>query len=143
MLSETYTKYDSICPSFGWPPGVICISAKSCPAKTRTDAVRKVKNASQKRYMASLMAKCAGLVGPKSENVEISSALVRPKWAYKQQTHISAVNFACPTKAPVRREREPKRQRSDRSEKRSSNEGLSDPFPVSYTHLTLPTICSV
>ena len=38
--------------------------------------------------MASLMPICAGFVGPKSENVKISSALIRPKWAYKQQTHI-------------------------------------------------------
>ena len=71
---------------------------------------------------------CAGLVGPRSENVKISSVLVRPKWAYKQQTHISAAYLACPKKAPVRREREPKRQRSDRSEKTSSKEALSDPF---------------
>ena len=78
--------------------------------------------------MASLMPMCAGLVGPRSENVKISSASVRPKWAYKQQTHISAAYFACPKKALVRREREPKRQRSDRSEKGSSKEGLSDPF---------------
>ena len=128
MPSETYTKYTSICPSFGWPPGVICISAKSCPAKTRTDAVRKVKNAPQKRYMATLMPTCTGWVGLKSENVKVSLALVRPKWACKQQTHVSAAYFACPKKALVRREREPKRQRSDRSEKRSSKEGLSDPF---------------
>ena len=78
--------------------------------------------------MASLMPICTGLVGPRSENVKISSASVRPKWAYKQQTHISAAYFACPKKAPVRREREAKRQRSDRSEKRSSKEALSDPF---------------
>ena len=78
--------------------------------------------------MATFMHICTGLVGPKSKNVKISSASVRPKWAYKQQTHISAAYFACPKKAPVRREREPKRQRSDRSEKRSSKEGLSDPF---------------
>ena len=128
MPSETYTKYTSICPSFGWPPGVICISAKSCPAKTRTDAVRKMKNAPQKRYMATLMPTCTGWVGLKSENVKVSLALVRPKWACKQQTHVSAAYFACPKKALVRREREPKRQRSDRSEKRSSKEGLSDPF---------------
>ena len=78
--------------------------------------------------MVSLMAMCAGLVGPRSENVKVSLALVRPKWACKQQTHVSAAYFACPKKALVRREREPKRQRSDRSEKRSSKEGLSDPF---------------
>ena len=78
--------------------------------------------------MASLMLICADLVGLKSENVKISSALIRPKWAYKQQTHIFPTYFACPKKAPVRREREAKRQRSDRSEKRSSKEGLSDPF---------------
>ena len=36
--------------------------------------------------MASLMAMCAGLVGPRSENVKASLALVRPKWACKQQT---------------------------------------------------------
>ena len=71
---------------------------------------------------------CAGLVGPRSENAEISSASVRPKWAYKQQTHISAAYFACPKKALVRQERAPKRQMSDRSEKRISKEGLSDPF---------------
>ena len=66
-----------------------------------------------------------GLLGLKSENVTISSASVRPKWAYKQQTHISAAYFACPKKAPVRREREPKRQRSDRSEKGYAKEALS------------------
>ena len=38
--------------------------------------------------MASLMPICGGLVGLKNENVKISSALIRPKWAYKQQTHI-------------------------------------------------------
>ena len=78
--------------------------------------------------MATLMPRCAGLVGLKSENVKISLASARPKWAYKQQTHISAAYFACPKKAPVRREREPKRQRSDRSEKRCLKEAPSDPF---------------
>ena len=78
--------------------------------------------------MASLMPMCAGLVGPKSENIKISSASFRPKWACKQQTHISATNFASPKRAPVRREREPKRQRSDRSEKGTSKEGISEPF---------------
>ena len=38
--------------------------------------------------MASSMPLCAGLVGLKSENDKISSALVRPKWACKQQAHI-------------------------------------------------------
>ena len=71
---------------------------------------------------------CAGLVGQKSEHIKNSLASVRPKWACKQQTHISATNFASPKRAPVRREREPKRQRSDRSEKGTSKEGLSDPF---------------
>ena len=70
----------------------------------------------------------AGLVGPRSENVKVSSASVRPKWTYEQQTHIFATYFVCPKKALVRREREPKRQSSDRSEKRCSKEGLSDPF---------------
>ena len=51
---------------------------------------------------------CAGLVGLKSESVKISLALVRPWWVYKQQTHSFATIFACPKKAPVRREREPK-----------------------------------
>ena len=78
--------------------------------------------------MASLMPMCAGLVGPRSENVKVSLALVRLQWACKQQTHIFPTYFACPKKALVRREREPKRQRSDRSEKRSSKEALSDPF---------------
>ena len=35
-------------------------------------------------------------MGPKSENVKISSAWIRPKWAYKQQTHIFPTCFACP-----------------------------------------------
>ena len=74
------------------------------------------------------MPMCAGLVGPESENVKNSSASVRPRWACKQQTHISATKYACPKRALVRREREPKRQKSDRSEKRSSKEALSDPF---------------
>ena len=78
--------------------------------------------------MASLMPMCAGLVGPKSEHVKMSSASVRPKWAYKQQTNISAAYFARPKKALLRREREPKRQRSDRSEKGSSKEALADPL---------------
>ena len=78
--------------------------------------------------MASLMLICADLVGLKSENVKISSALIRPKWAYKQQTHIFPTYFACPKEALARQESELKRQRSDRSEKRSSKEGLSDPF---------------
>ena len=78
--------------------------------------------------MATLMPTCTGWVGLKSENAKVSLALVRPKWACKQQTHVSAAYFACPKKALVRREREPKRQRSDRSEKMSSKEGLSDPF---------------
>ena len=78
--------------------------------------------------MASLMTMCAGLVGPKSENIKISSASVRPKWACKQQTHTFATNFASPKRAPVRREREPKRQRSDRSETGTSKYGLSDFF---------------
>ena len=69
-----------------------------------------------------------GLGRAENENVKVSLALVRPKWACKQQTHISATKFASPKRAPVRREREPKRQRSDRSEKGTSKEGLSDPF---------------
>ena len=56
--------------------------------------------------MASFMPICAGLVGLKSDNIKISSALIRPKWAYKQQTHIFPTYFACPKKAPVRRESE-------------------------------------
>ena len=67
-------------------------------------------------------------MGPKSENVKISSAWIRPKWAYKQQTHIFPTYFACPKEALARQESEPKRQRNDRSEKRSSKEALSDPF---------------
>ena len=74
--------------------------------------------------MASLMPICADLVGLKSENIKISSALIRPKWAYKQQTHIFPTYFACPKEAAVRREREPKEQRSDRSKKRSPKEVL-------------------
>ena len=67
-------------------------------------------------------------MGPKSENVKISSAWIRPKWAYKQQTHIFPTYFACPKEALARQESEPKRQRNDRSEKMSSKEVLSDPF---------------
>ena len=78
--------------------------------------------------MAILMPTCTGLVGLKSENVKISSASVRPKWAYKQQTHIFTIHFAFPKKALARQEREPKQQRGDRTEKRSSKEALSDPF---------------
>ena len=78
--------------------------------------------------MASLMPMCAGLVGPKSEDVKNLLAPVRPKWSCKQQTHISATNSACPKRAPVRRDRGPERQRSDRSEKGYSKEALSDPF---------------
>ena len=78
--------------------------------------------------MASSMPMCAGLVGPTSENVKNLSASVRPKWACKQQTHISAKRSASPKRAPVRREREPERQRSNKSEKLSSKEALSDPF---------------
>ena len=66
-------------------------------------------------------------MGPKSENVKISSAWIRPKWAYKQQTHVFPTNFACPKEALARQESEPTRQRNDRSEKRSSKEALSDP----------------
>ena len=71
---------------------------------------------------------CADLVVLKTEIIKISSALIRPKWAYKQQAHISSTYFACPKEAAVRREKEPKEQRSDGSETRSSKEGLSDPF---------------
>ena len=75
---------------------------------------------------------CAGLVGQKSENIKNSLAWVSPKWACKQQAHIFAANFAAnfasPKRGPVRREREPKRQRSDRSEKGSSKEALADPL---------------
>ena len=67
---------------------------------------------------------CAGLVGPKGEHVKISLALVGLKTANPR----SAANFACPKKDLARQENEPKRQRSDRSEKRSSKEALSDPF---------------
>ena len=67
-------------------------------------------------------------MGPKSENVKISSVWIRPKWAYKQQTHTFATYFACPKEALARQESEPKRQRNDRSEKGTSKEGLSDPF---------------
>ena len=67
-------------------------------------------------------------MGPKRENVKISSAWIRPKWAYKQQTHVFPTYFACPKEALARQESEPKRQRNDRSEKRSSKEALSDPF---------------
>ena len=71
---------------------------------------------------------CAGLVGSKSENVTISLASVRPKWAYKQQTHIFPTYVACPKEALARQESEPKRQRNERSEKGSSKQALSDPF---------------
>ena len=74
------------------------------------------------------MPTCAGLVGQKSENIKNSLDWVRPKWACKQQTHIFAATFASPKRAPVRREREPKRQMSDRSEKGTSKEALSDPL---------------
>ena len=67
-------------------------------------------------------------MGPKRENVKISSAWIRPKWAYKQQTHIFPTYFACPKEALARQESEPKRQRNDRSEKRSSKKALPDPF---------------
>ena len=77
--------------------------------------------------MASMMA-TMGLMGPKSENVKISSAWIRPKWAYKRQTHILAAYVACPKEALARQESEPKRQRNDRSENISSKEVLSDPF---------------
>ena len=66
-------------------------------------------------------------MGPKSENVKISSAWIRPKWADKQQTHIFPTYFACPKEALARQESEPKRQRNDRSENMSSKEALSDP----------------
>ena len=82
----------------------------------------------EKLEMASVMGICAGLMGPKSENVKISSAWIRPKWAYKQQTHIFPTYFACPKEALARQESEPKRQRNDRSENMSSKEALSDPF---------------
>ena len=93
------------------------LGGKHIDIKTGENDRRKMKIESEERSMASLMPICAGLLGPRSENVKISSALVRPKWACKQQTHVSAAYFACPKKALVRREREPKRQRSDRSEK--------------------------
>ena len=78
--------------------------------------------------MASKMAICAGLVGPKNETVKISSHWIRLKWAYKQQIHIFTTYFACPKEALARQEIEPKRQRNDRSEHTSSKEALSDPF---------------
>ena len=73
-------------------------------------------------------------MGPKSETVKISSVWIRPKWAYKQQTHTFATYFACPKEALARQESEPKRQRNDMSEKRSSKEALSDPIrgPKNY-----------
>ena len=74
------------------------------------------------------MPMCTGLVGPRSENVKVSSASVRFQWAYKQQTHVFTTYFACSKKALARQESELKRQRSDKSGKRSSNEGLSAPF---------------
>ena len=40
-----------------------------------------------------------GVMGPKSENVKMSSAWIRPKWAYKQQAHIFPTYFACPKEA--------------------------------------------
>ena len=89
---------------------------------------RKVKNGAKRGWMASMMAIWRGLMGPKSENVKISSAWIRPKWAYKQQTHISPTYFACPKEALARQESEPKRRRNDRSEQMSSKEALSDPF---------------
>ena len=71
---------------------------------------------------------CAGLVGPKSDNVKNSLASLRPKWACKQQIHIFATTSACPKKAPVRQEREPKEERSDRSKNRSPKDALSEPI---------------
>ena len=67
-------------------------------------------------------------MGPKSEDVKISSAWIRPKWAYKQQTHIFHTYFVRPKEALARQESEPKRQRNDRSENMSSKEALSDPL---------------
>ena len=72
-------------------------------------------------------------MGPKNENVKISSAWIRPKWAYKQHTHIFPTYFACPKEALARQESEPKRQRNDRSENMFSKEALSEAFrgPIS------------
>ena len=69
-------------------------------------------------------------MGPKSKNVKISSAWIRPKWGYKQQTHAFATYFACPKEALARQESEPRRQRNDRSENTDSKEALSDPFRI-------------
>ena len=67
-------------------------------------------------------------MGPKSENVKISSAWIRLKWAYKQQTHVFPTYFACPKEALARQESEPTRQSNDRSETKTSKEALSNPF---------------
>ncbi len=69
-------------------------------------------------------------MGPKSENVNISSAWIRPKWAYKQQTHVFPTYFACPKEALARQESEPTRQRNDRSEKRLQMRLYPTPFEV-------------
>ena len=70
--------------------------------------------------------------GRKTKIVMISSAWIRPKWAYKQQTHIFPTYVASPKEALVRQESEPMRQRNDRSEQKgSSKEALSDLFSTS------------
>ena len=74
-------------------------------------------------------------MGPKSENVKISSAWIRPKWAHKQQTHTFPTYFASPNDALARQESEPKRQRNDRSENMSSKEALSDALRSPKTRL--------
>ena len=67
-------------------------------------------------------------MGPKSENVKISSAWIRPKWAYKQKAHIFPTCFACPKEALARQESEPTRQRNDWSEQRLQNRLYPTPF---------------
>ena len=67
-------------------------------------------------------------MGPKSENVKISSAWIRLKWAYKQQTHVFPTYFACPKEALARQESEPTRQSNDRSEKKLQRKLYPTPF---------------
>ena len=69
-------------------------------------------------------------MGPKSENVKISSAWIRLEWAYKQQTHVFPTYFACPKEALARQESEPTRQSNDRSEKKLQRKLYPTPFEV-------------
>ena len=73
----------------GTPEAILTINLRSNFGRNGEHIWPESETCTQTTLDGDLMPICTGLVGLKNENVKISSASVRPKWAYKKQTHTS------------------------------------------------------